>query len=227
MSFVRRPLARLCTRLKPDLSLMQITGPCRDEQELLWRVTRAGQGGATSCQIRDADLQRNLRLGDQLVEIGRQQGVSMIFNNHWQAARRFKVGLHIGQSDIAYQKARRLLGQDSLIGLTVLTRADVIAAEALCVDYLGVQVFRSKNTKPERAQVWGLEGLKWVREHSSKRLVVLGGIDKSNAKQVCEHLWMGPQGDGIAMVGELWRAADPYPVAKEMREIIDAAKVAL
>ncbi len=195
-----------------DLSLYLVTERAytRDQKEFLFKIQRAILGGVTCIQLRDPDPQLCLETAASLHSIH----VPLIINNHIDVALKTQSGLHIGQGDIPYKEARQILGPHATIGLTVNTLDDVLAAETLDVDYLGVQVFPSKNTKPEQSLVWGLEGLKQVRALSRHRLVAIGGIHLDNFKTVYSQL--KPQQDGIALVGALWRGEDPCTEAQKI-----------
>ncbi|MFC2049158.1 thiamine phosphate synthase [Chlamydiota bacterium] len=81
--------------------------------------------------------------------------------------------MHLGQKDLDYAQARRFLGSRAIIGLTVDTWDDVLKAEEFDVDYLGVQIFPSKHTKPASVSIWGLEGLRKIRALSRHRIVTI------------------------------------------------------
>jgi thiamine-phosphate pyrophosphorylase len=195
-----------------DLSLYLVTERAytRDHQDFFFKIQRAILGGVTCIQLRDPDPQLCLETATAL----HSTQVPLIINNHIDVALKTQSGLHIGQTDIPYKEARRILGPHATIGLTVNTLEDVLAAESLDVDYLGVQVFPSKNTKPEQSLVWGLEGLKQVRALSSHRIVAIGGINLDNFKTVYSHLT--PRKDGIALVGALLRGEDPFTEAQKI-----------
>ncbi len=213
-------------RQEMDLSLCLVTErKCiRSDDVFISKIMRAIQGGATCIQLRDRneDLQACLRTAYRLKDLMRSSGVPLIINNRLDVALAVGAdGVHIGQKDFPYRDARRLMGPQALIGLTVDTLDDVHAAEPLDVDYLGIQLFPSQNTKPDHTHLWGLAGLRKIRSISRHRLVVIGGINLNNLKSICAGLHIGKNKDGIAMVGELWRGNDPYPVAQKIRAIFN------
>lgn len=204
-------------RLNLSLYLVTEKTYVKNNEELFFKIAKSIEGGVTCVQIRDRDRQNCLKVASFVKKFTDSKGIPLIINNHLDIALAIRAGLHIGQKDVSYREARHLLGQNAIIGLTVNTLDDVIAAQEWNVDYLGVQVFRSKNTKPEQTQVWGIEGLKQVRSLSSHRLVAIGGITRENLSSVSSHLI--PKKDGIAMVGSLLKSENPDIEAKKIRAL--------
>lgn len=214
-------------RLHVDLSLYLIThrACAKDDTVFVDKVMQAVKGGVTCVQIRDQDedLRASLRTAITLKEKLRPYGVRLIMNDRVDVAlAALADGVHLGQKDLPYAAARRLLGSRALIGLTVDTWEDVLEAQHLDVDYLGVQVFASKQTKPGCIQPWEIEGLKKIRSISSHRIVALGGMSEGNVGMVRTIL---KEGDGIGMVGELWRGGDPYRVAQRVTALFRGSHV--
>lgn len=187
------------------------------------KVVRAVKGGVTCVQIRDRheDVRASIHTTLKLKKLLTRFKVPLIVNNRVDVAMATEAdGVHLGQSDFPYSEARRLLGPRAIIGLSVDTWDDVVAAQELDVDYLGVsQLFPSKHTKPGCMSPWGLDGLKKIRQFSRHRLVVIGGVNLLNLKEVCKELHLGNDRDGVAMVGDLWRSDDPLLVAEEVQRV--------
>lgn len=168
------------------------------------------------------DIRPSIKTAYKMKEMLSGRGIPLIINNRVDVALAVNAeGVHLGQRDFPYQEARRLLGKRAILGFTVDTFEDVIAAENLDVDYLGVQVFPSKNTKPNHTHLWGIEGLRKVKSFSRHRVLAIGGINVDNLKAVATHLSLGPEGDGVAMVGQLWRGENPYGVAQRVHSIFN------
>ena len=206
---------------KIDLSFCLVTErrQAPNDEIFLKKAVRAIEGGVSCIQLRDSteDLQISLKSALRLKE--RLAGTApLIINNRVDVALAVKAeGVHLGQRDFPVAEARRLLGMRSIIGLTVETLEDVERAENLDVDYLGVQLFPSKNTKPNSQFLWGLEGLKKIKALSRHRILTIGGIDLNNLPSIASVIDLTKHQDGVAMVGALWRADDPYFMAKAIR----------
>jgi len=95
-------------------------------------------------------------------------------------------GVHLGQEDLPYAEARRLLGQSKIIGITVHTIEEAVAAEYLGADYLGVSPIFSTSTKPNAGKPCGAEGLRSIRNVCRLPIVAIGGIHLSNVGAVIE-----------------------------------------
>ena len=95
-------------------------------------------------------------------------------------------GVHLGQSDLPYEIARELLGKDKIIGLTVHSVKDAIAAQEKSANYIGVSPVFPTTTKSDAGDSLGIEGLKKIREQVSLPIVAIGGINLSNALSVIQ-----------------------------------------
>jgi thiamine-phosphate pyrophosphorylase len=184
-------------------------------------VAAALRGGVTAVQIREKNypagefLERALRLKALLDP----PGIPLIVNDAVDVARACgAAGVHLGQSDAPPAEARRLLGPDAIIGLSVETLEQAARAEDEDVDYLGVGPIFPTLTKTDVAAPWGLDGLRRLRARTRKPLAAIGGIDASNAASVIE-----AGADGLAVVSAIVSAADPEAAARALRTIIDGA----
>jgi thiamine-phosphate pyrophosphorylase len=93
-------------------------------------------------------------------------------------------GVHIGGEDMPYREARRLLGKDGIIGVTVHNVDEAREAEAWGADYLGVSPVFSTGTKADAGAPCGTGTLAAIRRSCRVPLVAIGGIDLSNADGV-------------------------------------------
>lgn len=93
-------------------------------------------------------------------------------------------GVHLGQSDMPYSLARKLLGKNKIIGVTVHNLKEARLAQRLGADYVGVSpVFKTK-TKPDAKNPVGIRLIKKIKQHVSLPVVAIGGINLANAKDV-------------------------------------------
>ena len=93
-------------------------------------------------------------------------------------------GVHLGQEDIPFSAARKLLGTEKMIGLTVHSLEEALEAARLGADYLGVSPIYSTSTKPDAGPPSGLELLREIKKQVDLPLVAIGGINLSNAPEV-------------------------------------------
>ena len=120
-------------------------------------------------------------------------------------------GVHLGQSDMPVADARRLLGDDKLLGLSVESEEQLLEAQSFAVDYLGVSAIFATPTKTNTVKHWGIEGLTKAVKLSNKPLVAIGGINDSNIRSV-----VATGVDGIALVSAISAASDPTQASKDL-----------
>ena len=93
-------------------------------------------------------------------------------------------GIHLGQEDLPFSAARKLLGPDIIIGLTVHSLEEALEAQQLGADYLGVSPIYSTTTKPDAGPPSGLKLIRDIKKMVRLPLVAIGGIQLSNAAEV-------------------------------------------
>jgi thiamine-phosphate pyrophosphorylase len=185
-------------------------------------VRAAVRGGATAIQLREKEISAR-----QFIETGRALktflqplGIPLIINDRIDVALGVGAdGVHIGQHDMPYGDARRLLGPHAIIGLSVESMEQAAEAENLDIDYLGVSPIFSTPTKTDVTTEWGIEGLRLLRSQTRHVLVAIGGINASNAEMVIE-----AGADGLAVVSAICSAPDPERSSREIKAIIERAR---
>lgn len=180
-------------------------------------VLAAVRGGAGAVQLREkhADSREFLALARALVSRLQPMGIPLIVNDRADIALAAgAAGLHVGQSDLPPEDARRLMGENAIIGLSVETREELLAAEKLDIDYVGISPVFATPTKTDTLAPWGLDGLRWAREHSPLTLVAIGGIHRENAAAVLE-----AGAHSLAVVSEICSADSPEEVARGLKAL--------
>ncbi|MDF3821384.1 thiamine phosphate synthase [Leptospira sp. 96542] len=171
-------------------------------------VRLSALGGVKLVQLREKDKNTRefLELAKKLIEVLRPFHVPLIINDRLDITLISGAdGIHLGQSDLPHTEARRFLGQNKIIGLSIEKKDDLINLEnADALDYLGVSPVFSTPTKTDTKTPWGLDGLRWARRNTKLPLVAIGGINESNAKEVIQ-----AGADSIAVVSYLCSAKDP------------------
>ncbi|PPD57596.1 thiamine phosphate synthase [Dehalogenimonas etheniformans] len=96
-------------------------------------------------------------------------------------------GLHLGQDDLPSDAARRVVGADMLIGLSVATPEEIDKALTIPeVDYLGVGPVFATSTKPDAAPPGGVALLEYALKRSHLPVVAIGGINRENIGSLAE-----------------------------------------
>ena len=201
------------------LYLVTDRGLCPEGRSLVQTVKEAVEGGVTMVQLREKDIDTRTFIEEalELKALLGPLGVPLIINDRVDVALASDAdGVHIGQSDMPYAIARRLLGPDRIIGLSVENMDQVAQANALDVDYIGVSPVFATPTKTDTARPFGLEGLREAVKLSHHPTVAIGGMNALTAADV-----MATGTDGIAVVSAIIAAPDPRAAAEELKNIVD------
>lgn len=208
-------------RIRDQLRLYLVTDrPLSLGRDIEWIVSEAVRGGATMVQLREKEIDTRefIELALRIKPILQKAGVPLIINDRVDVALAVDAdGVHIGQSDMPYEMARRLLGPDKIIGLSAENMEQVLKANALDIDYLAISPVYSTATKTDTAPPFGLDGLREAVRLSKHPTVAIGGM---NQKTVAGVFATGV--DGIAVVSAICSAPDP---AASSRELLKSARL--
>jgi thiamine-phosphate pyrophosphorylase len=181
------------------------------------QINLFADGGATLVQVREKHAPA-LQFYEQArlaLEIALLRGVELIINDRVDIALALGLGVHLGQDDLPPEAARRLLGEEAVIGYSTHTVAQAVEAAKLRIDYLAIGPIYATATKENPSPVVGLDGLREVRSAiGSIPLVAIGGITPANAPEV-----LAAGADSVALISGLW--TEPGDVAATVRSILD------
>lgn len=181
-------------------------------------VEEAVKGGVSIVQLREKDCPTlefyDIALG--LKKCLKPYNVPLIINDRIDIALACDAeGLHIGQNDMPYSIARKLMGRDKIIGLSVENKEQALVANSLDVDYIGVSPVFSTPTKRDTAQAVGLSGLREIASISKHPIVGIGGINLNNADELISN-----GADCIAVVSVIMSAKDPKEISQRLKNKI-------
>lgn len=167
-----------------DYSLYLVTDRLRMRTATLAEaVEQAVLGGCTMIQLREKDIGTG-DFYDLALEIKRvtdRYAIPLLINDRIDIAMAVgAAGVHIGQSDMPAAIARRVVGRDMLLGVSVSCAREAKRAAAAGADYLGVGAMFPTKTKPDAPYV-SLEELKKIRRAVPLPIVAIGGIRQENA----------------------------------------------
>ena len=206
-----------------DLSLYLVTDrPLSGGRDMAWIVREAAAGGVTMVQLREKECSTAefIQLARELKAALAPLGIPLIINDRVDVALAVDAdGVHIGQSDMPYATARKLLGRDKIIGLSVETMDEVVAANALDVDYIGISPVYATPTKTDTLTPFGLDGVDEVMRCSRHRCVAIGGMNRDTVGEVIAH-----GVEGVAVVSAIVAAPSPREAATELAEIISTKR---
>jgi thiamine-phosphate pyrophosphorylase len=203
-----------------------VDGSLRDIADLAELALIAAENGATLIQYRDKHA-NGRQLVEQAVAIRAAltgSGVPLVVNDRVDVALAAGAdGVHLGRDDVDAATARRLLGPEAIIGLTVKNAADADAALAAPVDYACIGGVFQTLSKHNPDPPVGLDGFAMLR---SRMLAVrpdmpvgaIAGIDLARAREV-----IGAGASGVAMISGIFRAPDIAAATQTMRRAVDAA----
>ncbi|MFN2492655.1 MAG: thiamine phosphate synthase [Pyrinomonadaceae bacterium] len=137
------------------------------------------------------------------VRVARQNGVTVIVNDRVDLAVAVHAnGVHVGQDDLSPEVARRLMGDDAIIGVSTHNLDQAREAAKLPVNYVAIGPIFATQTKQSADAEVGLIGLRRVREAlQDMPLVAIGGITAENGKEV-----LTAGADAIAVIKTLWNS---------------------
>lgn len=174
-------------------------------------------GGVDIIQLRDKSgdmrtLDRSARTFRRLAD---NYGVPFIVNDDPEFAVACRAdGVHIGQDDVEVEEARRIVGSDSLIGLSTHSEEQIAAASG--VDHISVGPVWETPTKEGRPAV-GLELVRHAAETTVIPFFAIGGIDAGNVNEV-----LASGARRICVVRAIRDAQDPAAVAADLRRAFAA-----
>lgn len=176
----------------------RLTGLSHAEQ-----VARLSDGGATFVQLREKHLAPGefYRAAEEALHVARERGVRLIINDRADVALALGAdGVHLGQEDLPPEAARRLLGDDAIIGCSTHSVAQARRAARLPVDYVAIGPIFATSSKENPDPVIGLDGLRRVRAEvgATVRLVAIGGITRHNIRDT-----LRAGADSAALIGSL------------------------
>ncbi|KAI0841556.1 TMP-TENI-domain-containing protein [Hypoxylon sp. FL0890] len=182
-----------------------------------------GRVGVVQYRDKTSDTGVLVSTARKLHEITKQYNVPLLINDRVDVALAVGCeGVHIGQDDIDLPTARKILGEDAIIGVTVSNVAEAEAAVKGGADYLGIGTVFATPTKENTKSIIGVEGVKEIllkiaAEKWPVKTVCIGGINQSNVSRV---VWQsavpGKSLDGVAVVSAIMSAQGPQTAAAQI-----------
>lgn len=187
-------------------------------------IEQAYVGGADVVQFRAKELsdQNFFQIGKQLMAIARKWKRPLIINDRLDIALAIEAdGLHLGQEDLPIGIARSLSlsRRKFIIGKSIHSLEQALAAEKESADYIGVGPVFATPTKPDYYPV-GLELIKKIKEKVKIPFVAIGGIDENNLEQVID-----AGAESIAVVRAVCGKEDIAGASRILKEKINRAKL--
>jgi len=170
-----------------DFGLYFITDSRLTKKSAIDDVHSAVKGGVKIVQYREKDAPAKQMVQEALEIMGicRKNDVLFIVDDRVDVALAVDAdGVHLGQNDIPYNYARKLLGRDKIIGLSAHSVEDALRNQKLGADYTGLGPIYCTTTKKDAKYPIGLEPIRQLKGNMEIPFVAIGGINESNIGQV-------------------------------------------
>jgi len=201
--------------MKFDSSMYFITDSTNySEEEFLYRVEQALMGGITLLQLREKDksTREYMDLAEKVHTLTKKYNVPLIIDDRVDVALAIDAeGVHVGQSDMPVSIARKLMGDDKIVGATTKTVEQAVEAYAQGADYLGVGAIYPTTTKVKTV-LTSTETLGNICSAVPIPVNAIGGLNKDNIDVL-----KGIPIAGICVVSAIMKADDPKQAAEELQ----------
>ncbi len=181
-------------------------------------------GGADTIQFREkrGETRQLIRIAEQLQALCKKAGVAFIVNDRVDVAIASHAdGVHLGQNDFPIPLARRLLGEEAVIGGSAGNMEEARKCLLEGADYIGFGPVYFTTSKEDAGPAGGLDLLKQVMEEVPLPIIAIGGLTRDNIPSVIR---TGVH--GIAVISAVCCQEDPSEAAKCLRRLLeDAEKV--
>ncbi len=201
--------------------LYLVTDENQDLPTLINVVRESVAGGVTMVQLREKhhDIRAFIEKAQAVKEVLEGTGVPLIINDRVDVALAVDAdGVHLGQTDMPAPLARKLIGSQRILGLSIESEAQLAEAQSLPIDYIGLSAIFATPTKTNTKTHWGLEGLRDTLRKTTLPVVAIGGINDTNLKDVAS---TGTH--GVALVSAICHAESPKQVATDLLAIMDSS----
>ncbi|HEY6389306.1 MAG TPA: thiamine phosphate synthase [Candidatus Acidoferrum sp.] len=154
-----------------------------------------------------------------LAEMLRPNGVSFFVNDRPDVALLAGAsGVHVGQDDLDVEQARRVAGNDKLVGVSTHNLEQFERAAASSADYIAVGPVFSTSSKANADAVVGVDFIRSVRALTNKPIVAIGGITLERTASV-----IGAGADSVAVISGILSGPNPAKQARQYLETLEAA----
>ncbi len=177
------------------------------------------KGGADVIQLRDKSVSKDelIEIGKKLCRLTKQANISFIVNDYPDVAKAIDAdGVHIGQGDISFVEAKKIIGSEKIVGISTHNKEQVLEAIKIGADYIGVGPVFQTISKENPDPVVGIDLIKWVSQRCEIPFVAIGGINLNNLDNV-----LSAGAECIAVISAIMKSDDILKMTKSFKEKID------
>ena len=200
---------------KFDSSLYFITDSTNySEEEFLYRVEQALKGGVTLLQLREKEksTREYIELAEKVHELTKRYNVPLIIDDRVDVALAVDAeGVHVGASDMPVATARKLMGENKIVGATAKTVPWAKEAYEQGADYLGVGAIYPTTTKVKTV-LTSTDTLRDICNAVTIPVNAIGGLNKDNIDVLS-----GIPIAGICVVSAIMKADNPKTATEELK----------
>lgn len=204
--------------------LQFITHPS-ENMTILEEIENVVSGGCKWVQLRmkDADKEEIKAVARKAKEICKKNDVILVIDDYADIAKELELdGVHLGKKDMPVDEARKLLGEEFIIGATANSFEDIEALRHTDIDYIGLGPFRFTSTKKDLSPVIGIEGYAEIMRRKAESsinipIVAIGGICYDDINDI-----MDTGINGIAVSGSLINAENMTEETKRMISLLES-----
>ena len=207
--------------------MLQFITHYNDKYTYLDSARLALEGGCKWVQLRmkEAKYDEIKEMALRMMPLCKAYGATFIIDDQVELVKEIGAdGVHLGKNDMPIAEARKILGNDFIIGGTANTFSDVKMHYEAGASYIGCGPFRFTTTKKNLSPILGLEGYRSIVEHMKAEginipMVAIGGITYDDIQDI-----MMTGVDGIALSGTILNAAHPVDETRRINELIENNK---
>ncbi|MBR1657283.1 MAG: thiamine phosphate synthase [Synergistaceae bacterium] len=177
-------------------------------------VSEAISGGATMIQLREKNLSHDdfKREALEIQALCRENHIPFIINDDVELACEISAdGVHVGQDDMKAGNARKLIGNEKILGVSVRTAEEALEAERQGADYLGAGAVFHTGSKDDAVDITH-EALREICRAVKIPVVAIGGINAGNI-----HILEGSGIEGVAVISAVFASNNITEAAGELR----------
>lgn len=178
-------------------------------------LEEAIQGGVSVIQLREKDAPslEFYNLAVEVKKLTKKYNIPLIINDRLDIALAAGAdGVHLGQKDLPVPIARKIVGNNKLIGVSTANIEEARKAQIEGADYIGLGALFPTTTKKDTRKVT-LEQAKFIRENVDIPIVGIGGVNEDNIASVME-----TGISGVAVASAILSKVDIKEAAKSMHK---------